>query len=135
MANDEGEGKPPKSSSAKPEKPGHAEGKGESTESPALKDSPYHPDSVAERTKPPYKANPAHDKGSPYYNPKKTPEPADSVEIYNKSVRGGMGTWYGVNKDGKIYQYFSDNARGVHFAGEITKDKLTKSVRQQLGIK
>ncbi|MEK4058468.1 MULTISPECIES: contractile injection system protein, VgrG/Pvc8 family [Paenibacillus] len=130
-----GEGKPPKSSSAKPEKPGHAEGKGESTESPALKDSPYHPDSVAERTKPPYKANPAHDKGSPYYNPKKTPEPADSVEIYNKSVRGGMGTWYGVNKDGKIYQYFSDNARGVHFAGEITKDKLTKSVRQQLGIK
>ncbi|WP_342440497.1 hypothetical protein NSS79_18100 [Paenibacillus sp. FSL L8-0436] len=26
-------------------------------------------------------------------------------------------------------------ARGVHFAGEITKDKLTKSVRQQLGIK
>lgn len=40
-----------------------------------------------------------------------------------------------MNKDGKIYQYFSDNARGVHFAGEITKDKLTKSVRQQLGIK
>ncbi|MFB9275606.1 hypothetical protein [Cohnella cellulosilytica] len=59
----------------------------------------------------------------------------DALDVYNKSVRGGMGTWYGVNDSGKIYQFFSDNAGSVHFAGEIKKDKLTKDIREQLGIR
>ena len=71
------------------------------TNCPALKNDPYHPDSVNARVKPDYKANPAHN-GS---NPNKTLEPSDSRNVYeNNAVRGGMGTWYGV---GKRWDYLS----------------------------
>ncbi|WP_233182425.1 RHS repeat-associated core domain-containing protein [Paenibacillus sonchi] len=112
-----------------------AEGKGNSTESPALEGSPYHPDSVAERIKPEYRANPAHDKGSSSYNPRKTPEPSDAQSVYEKSVRGDMKTWYGVGKDGQIYRYFDDNAGGVHFSGTVSKESVPKDVLNQLGVK
>lgn len=105
--------------------------------SPALKDSPYNPVNVDHRIKPDYAPNPAHDSKSPSYNPNKTPEPFDSKAVYDNSVRGGMAEWYGVNDSGNIYQYFSDNAGGVHFAGTITKDKLSGrnyDVVKSLGI-
>ncbi len=108
-----------------------SKGTGHANESPALKDNPYKPNSVAKRNKPDYRANPAHDGR----NPNKTLEPSDAQSVYtNNSVRGGMGTWYGVGKDGNIYQYFSDNAGGVHFAGTISKEKLLNDIRKQLGV-
>ena len=109
--------------------------KGSNTESPALKDSPYNPDVVDARVKPPYKANPAHDKGSHLYNPKKTPEPTDAAQVYENAVLGKIGTWYGKNSNGQLYQYFSDGTGGVHFAGTVTKEKVPNEVLKQLGIK
>lgn len=40
-------------------------GPGTGTPSPALGDDPYHPDVVDTRVKPPYAANPAHDRSRP----------------------------------------------------------------------
>lgn len=106
------------------------------TNCPALKGDPYHPDSVNARIKPPYKMNPAHDKGSPYYNPNKTPEPVDTKTVYDSAYRGGdTATWYGVNSKGQFYQFFSDNAGTVHFAGIISKEKVPNDVRKLMGIK
>jgi len=104
-------------------------------ESPVLKDSPYNPDVVNSRVKPPYKANPAHDSKSPLYNPRKTPEPVDSIQAYENSVRGDMGTWYGKGSDGQIYRYFSDNAGGVHFSGIVSKGLVPATILRLLGIK
>lgn len=94
--------------------------------SPALKGDPYHPDSVAARVRPEYKGNPAHDQRSPLYNPKKTPEPADAATVYSSAQRTGMGTWIGRASDGRIYQFFSDNAGGVHFSGILTAAEAAK---------
>ena len=105
--------------------------------SPALKDSPYNPDAVDSRVKPDYVSNPAHNANSQLYNPNKTPEPSDAASVYQNSVRGGMGEWYGVNESGDIYQFFYDNAGGTHFAGIISKEKLASrnyDVIKQLGI-
>lgn len=110
-------------------------GKGSNTGSPALKDSPYNPDTVANRVKPPYKANPAHDTKSPLFNPKKTPEPSDAAQVYENAIRGDMGTWYGKGTDGQIYRYFSDNAGGAHFSGSVSKELVPADVLKQLGIK
>lgn len=104
-------------------------------ESPALKDSPYNPETVADRVKPEYKANPAHDQTSPLFNPKKTPEPADAAQVYQNAVRADMGTWYGQGADSQIYRYFSDNAGGVHFSGTVSKEQVPADVLRQLGIK
>ncbi len=61
------------------------------------------------------------------YNPNKSIEPIDAVDVYNSSVRGGMGTWYGLSESGEIYQFFSDfDGTKVHFAGVISKEKLAK---------
>ena len=105
------------------------------TESPALKGSPYNPEAVAERIKPSYKANPAHDPKSPLFNPRKTPEPLDAVQAYENAVRADMGTWYGKGANGEVYRYFSDNAGGVHFSGIVSKESAPIEVLRQLGIK
>ncbi|MCP4352056.1 MAG: RHS repeat-associated core domain-containing protein, partial [Desulfobacterales bacterium] len=104
------------------------------TPSSALKNSPYHPGTVRARVKPPYRANPAHDPACSRFNPKKTPEPGDAVQVYKNSVRSGMGEWYGIGKDGQIYRYFSDNAGGVHFSGIVQKSSVPTDVRKQLGL-
>ncbi|KWS06277.1 Rhs-family protein [Lysobacter capsici AZ78] len=103
------------------------------TPSPALKGDPYHPDSVAARIKPPYKANPAHDERSRLFDHRKTPEPLDAAIVYTNSIRGGMGTWYGRGAEGKIYQFFDDNAGKVHFSGIINQAKVPNEVLKQLG--
>ncbi|MBB3834027.1 hypothetical protein FHR55_002249 [Xanthomonas arboricola] len=103
------------------------------TGSPALRNDPYHPDTVESRTKPPYLSNPAHDPKNPLFNPNKTPEPKDAADAYNKGVvRGGIGTWYGKGADGQIYRYFSDNAGSVHFSGTISRSKVDNKVLKEL---
>jgi Pretoxin HINT domain len=102
------------------------------TASPALQGNPYHPDVVAERIKPSYKANPAHDPRSSNFNPRKTPEPNDASQVYNNATRADMGTWFGLNSDGKIYRFFSDNAGGVHFSGEVSSQLVPNNVLKQL---
>jgi hypothetical protein len=109
--------------------------KGGNIESPALKDSPYNPNIVADRVKPPYKTNPAHDPKSPLFNPKKTPEPADAAQVYGNAVRSDMGTWYGKGTDDQIYRYFSDNAGNAHFSGTVTKESVPADILRELGIK
>ncbi|WP_157112395.1 hypothetical protein [Pandoraea faecigallinarum] len=110
-----------------------SKGSDNKTPSPVLSDDPYNPSNVDARVKPAYETNPAHDKGSPLYNPKKTPEPADSRVAYEDgAVRGGMGTWYALGKTG-YYQYFSDNAGTVHFSGTIPSSKVPPSVLKILG--
>nr|CUV58595.1 protein of unknown function [Ralstonia solanacearum] len=103
------------------------------TPSPALPDSPYSQPNVDARVKPPYQTNPAHDTGSPLYNPRKTPEPADAETAYKDgAVRGGMGTWYAKGKEG-YYQYFYDNVGTVHFSGTIPESKVPNGVQKLLG--
>jgi hypothetical protein len=104
--------------------------------SPALRGDPYHPDSVSERVRPPYRANPAHNPKDPLgrYNPRKTPEPPDAATVYQNSVRANMGTWYGRGSNGEIYRYFTDNAGGVHFSGIVPKSQVPKEVLKQLGL-
>ncbi|WP_077002787.1 RHS repeat-associated core domain-containing protein [Variovorax sp. KK3] len=97
------------------------------TPSPALKGSPYHPDSVAARIRPEYRPNPAHDLGSPQFNPRKTPEPADAASAYQNASRGDMGTWY-VRGQGGWYRYFSDNAGGAHFSGTVSEAQVPASI-------
>jgi intein/homing endonuclease len=85
---------------------------------PGLKGDPYHPDSVADRIKPPYRPNPAHNKKSSSYNPRKTPESDDADSVYQNATRkDNMGTWYGKNDKGQTYKYYYDNAGGAHFIG------------------
>jgi hypothetical protein len=103
------------------------------TPSPVLNNSPYNPSVVANRIRPPYLANPAHNPYSPSFNPRKTPEPPNVCEIYNSSVRGGMGTWYGNGGDGNIYRFFSDNAGSVHFSGSIPPSLVPSEILQLLG--
>jgi uncharacterized protein RhaS with RHS repeats len=102
------------------------------TPSPALKGSPYNPNVVANRIKPPYQPNPAHDPRSPLFNPRKTPEPADACSVYDNSIRGGMGVWYGRGDNGDIYRFFSDNTGGVHFSGIVSEPQVPSSILDQL---
>jgi hypothetical protein len=76
------------------------------------------------RIKPPYEVNPAHDPSGPLFNPAKTPLPADAEAVYNQSVRGGMGTWYGQSGSGEYYQYYSNNAGSVHFSGTVPASRV-----------
>ncbi|CAB3921996.1 hypothetical protein LMG26846_05675 [Achromobacter insuavis] len=100
--------------------------------SPALPDSPYSPSNVADRIKPPYRANQAHNIKSPSYNPTKTPEPADAQSAYESgAVRGKMDVWYAKGRGG-YYRYFSDNAGTVHFSGTMSKSEIPNEVLKQL---
>lgn len=91
--------------------------------SPALRGSPYHPDVVAGRVRPEYRANPAHDPQSALFNPRKTPEPTDAATLYQDSTRAGFGTWYARGDQG-WYRYFADNAGGVHFSGIVRESEV-----------
>ena len=101
--------------------------------SPGLKGDPWHPDIVAGRIRPPYQPNPAHDPKNPLFNPNKTPEPVDACDVYNTSIRGGMGTWYGRGQNGDIYRYFSDNNGNAHFSGNIPRSQVPNDILRQLG--
>ncbi|QRK08446.1 hypothetical protein JQX13_52515 [Archangium violaceum] len=103
------------------------------TLSPALKDSPYHPDAVAARVKPEYRPSSAHDPRSPNFNVRKTPEPADAREVYDRSVRTDMGVYFGKNEKGEIYRFSSDNTGGVHFNGIFKPSELPGAIVRQLG--
>jgi hypothetical protein len=103
------------------------------TPSPALEGSPYHPDVVRDRVRPPYQTNPAHQPGA-NFNPEKGIEPLDASDVYDSAVRAGMGKWYGIGADGRIYQFFSDNAGHVHFSGYISRHSVPKIIREQLGL-
>ena len=107
---------------------------GSNVPSPALESSPYHPNNVAARIRPPYRANPAHNPGSPLFNPRKTPEPSDAAAAYATAVRCNMKTWYALSSDGKVYyRYFYDNAGGVHFSGSFSPNQVPRLIRDQLG--
>ncbi|MFO1496300.1 MAG: polymorphic toxin-type HINT domain-containing protein [Lysobacterales bacterium] len=103
--------------------------RGVSGESPALGGSPYHPDAVNERIRPPYRANPQHDPGSADFRSWKSPEPSDAQAVYSTASRAGMGEWFGLGKGG-WYRYFSDNAGGVHFSGVVNSDDVPIDLRR-----
>lgn len=94
---------------------------------------PEPPDAYKNRAKPPYETNPAHEPGS-NFNPRKDIEPPDASEVYDRSVRTGMGEWHGIGKDGKVYRFFYDNAGKVHFSGAFSPLEVSKAVRKALGI-
>ncbi len=100
------------------------------TPSPALLDSPYHPDAVSGRIRPEYRPNPAHDPTSALFNPRKTPEPADAASVFSSASRANMGTWYGRGEGG-WYRYFSDNAGGAHFSGIVPESQVPNAIRKQ----
>jgi hypothetical protein len=106
--------------------------------SPALRNdafgrpNPWHPDAVAARIRPPYRPNPAHDPTSPFFNPRKTPEPSDARDVYLTSIRADMGTWFGRASDGQVYRFFSDGAGGVHFSGIVPESLVPRIVLEQL---
>jgi RHS repeat-associated protein len=97
------------------------------TPSPALKGSPYHPKSVAARIRPEYRANPAHNPSSPHFDPRKTPEPSDAASVYQDAKPADIGTWYGRGIGG-WYRYFSDNAGGVHFSGIVPESRVPAAI-------
>ena len=95
---------------------------------PALKGDPYHPDSVENRIKPPYKVNPQHVRG-PTFLRGKTPLPRDAEEVYRTSMRGSMKSWYGKGQQG-WYRYFDDNTGFVHFSGIVTEQSVPNDIKQ-----
>ncbi|WP_162251676.1 RHS repeat domain-containing protein [Caulobacter sp. Root1472] len=91
---------------------------------PFVETDPYSPESVAQRIRPDYRANPAHDPRSPLVDRAKTPEPLDANFAYMQNgVRAGMGTWV-ARGIGGYYRYFSDNAGGVHFSGTLNSNAV-----------
>ena len=109
--------------------------------SPALDDSPYNPEAVEGRVKPPYKPNPQHDSHSNTFKPDKTPEPLDAASVYDNSYRANLHTWYGKGEEG-IYRFFHNNIDGsgsaVHFSGVMDGSELQnipKWIRKILEIK
>lgn len=87
--------------------------------------------------KPPYRANPAHDPGSPRFNSTKTPEPADAVSVFESAIEGN-GHYYGRGANDELYRFSSDNAGGVHFSGMtgesgLRLEDIPIGVRRSLG--
>ncbi|WP_191093952.1 hypothetical protein [Nocardia colli] len=90
--------------------------------------------------KPEFRPNPAHTPGQPGFNPRKTIEPADSKDVYDKAIQGKDGKWYGVGGNGEIYRYAPDNTGGAHFNGTtapgsntIRSEDIPIEVRRKLG--
>jgi len=89
--------------------------------------------------KPTYHVNEAHVPGSPRFNPKKEPLPADAAEVFKKAVPDaaeGANNWYGKNADGTIYRFSNANDDTAHFSGSsVSKDgirNITPYARQRL---
>ena len=97
------------------------------TKSPALADSPYSAESVAERVRPSYRSNPALDPRSPAFNPTKTVEPPDAASVYQDATRANTWTWFGQGAEG-WYRFFSDNAGGVHFSGTVSESLVPANI-------
>ncbi len=95
---------------------------------PALKGTPYHPDTVGDRVAPKYEA--VHERPGYIANPRKSPEPLDAKNVYEsrRLVRTDTETWWGRSEDGKrVYRYRSsqsgeDGARRVHWNGDFEPD-------------
>jgi hypothetical protein len=100
--------------------------------SPAIPGSAYSPEAVAARLKPKYETNPAHEPGGGVGNPRKTPEPKDAEAVYQGSVRGDTGTWYGKNDKGEVYRFQDNRADTVHFNGIIPRAQVPNEVLKQL---
>jgi RHS repeat-associated protein len=88
--------------------------------------------------RPAYRPNPAHNPRSPSFNPRKTPEPPDAVTVYDSSVAGPDGVYYGRGSNGEIYRFSSDNAGGAHFSGMtgtggLRLEDIPIAVRRLLG--
>ncbi|MEZ4315092.1 MAG: RHS repeat-associated core domain-containing protein [Polyangiaceae bacterium] len=70
--------------------------------------------------KPRYSVNEAHVRGSPRFNPRKTPLPHDAAAVFSRAVPDHPVTprnWYGTNQQGAIYRFSSGNDGTVHFSG------------------
>jgi RHS repeat-associated protein len=103
------------------------------TPSPSLRGSPYHPEVVAERVRPEYRPNPAHDPANPL--PRKDPEPADAADVYKTATPSRIGEWWGRGQEG-WYRYFSDRAGGAHFSGVIRERAVPAHlVRQSSAVR
>lgn len=101
-------------------------------------DGPGQDSGSSTAAKPEFRPNPAHQKGTPEYNARKTPEPPDSEEVYDNSTQGKDGNWYGLGENGEIYRFAPDNAGGAHFngmsgPGGIRMDNIPIAVRRELG--
>lgn len=93
------------------------------------------------RKKPQYKANPAHDKRSPLYNPKKTPEPPNAESLFQRAVAdpGGSGRqWYTLDGD-TVYRFSETGDGTAHFSGKSGNPDQplnpSNKVKKKLGLK
>lgn len=68
------------------------------------------------------------------FDPRKTVEPPHAAAVYNNAVRAKMHRWYGKGANGKIYQFYSDNAGTVHFSGIVPESAVPKEMRKLLDI-
>jgi hypothetical protein len=97
------------------------------------------PGATGASARPPYKINPARDPATGRLNPTKTAEPPDAASVYEKSIQGPDGKWYGKNAQGDIYRYHSDNAGTSHFSGStggskpLRKEIIPIEVRRAFG--
>ena len=69
--------------------------------------------------KPDYENPGMHDPSSPNFNSRKTPLPSDAEAVYKKAIPSNatLKTWFGINSEGDIYRYSSNNLGQVHFSG------------------
>ncbi len=107
-----------------------ARGVRNTTPSPALANSPYSPEAVAARVRPPYRPNPQHNPLA-VQGAFRTPEPPDAAAIYQTAQRAGFGEWFGKGTGG-WYRYFSDNAGGSHFSGIVQEHLVPIHIRRGL---
>ncbi len=87
--------------------------------------------------RPVYTVNPQHTPSN--YLAGKDKLPPDAEEVFLNAVRdsGTPGTWYGKNKEGKIYRYFEYQGE-AHFSGIIRNDRIKdipKVVKKYYNIK
>ncbi len=92
---------------------------------PALKGTPYHPEAVIDRVRPPY--DPVHERPGYRSNFDKSPEPPDARRVYESGrlVRTDTETWFGRSEDGKRFYRFrssqsgEDGVRRAHWNGDF----------------
>ena len=87
--------------------------------------------------RPPYRANPAHNPRAPL--PRKTPEPADAVIVYQTRAIQSEDLWYGLGTNREIYRFSPTNDGTVHFSGRtggvegLRFEDIPIAVRRALG--